>query len=582
MIKNILACVREYKKPSILAPVYVSIEVVVECIIPFLIAKLVNNISAGSGIDVIIKYGVVLVIMAGVSLMFGALSGSVCATASAGFAKNLRHDLYYKVLDFSFSNIDNFSSSSLVTRLTTDVANVQMSYMMIIRTAVRCPLMIVFALTMAFALSPKLSTIFVFIVPFLAFGFFLIIIKAMPLFRNVFKKYDNLNNSVQENIKGMRVVKSFVREEYEKQKFARASNDVANDFIKAERIVALNSPVLQTTMYVATILISFLGAKLIIGSGGSEMKVGELSSMITYGMQILMSLMMVSMVFVMIIISAASAARISEVLSTESTIKNPENPVYEVPDGSIEFEKVCFKYHASAEKNALDNINLHIGSGQTVGILGGTGSSKTTLIQLISRLYDVSSGSVKVGGIDVKQYNIETLRNAVSVVLQKNLLFSGTIKENLRWGDKNATDEQIVRACKLAQADEFIRSFPKGYDTFIEQGGSNVSGGQKQRICIARALLKRPKILILDDSTSAVDTKTEALIRSAIKTELPDMTKIIISQRVSSVQDADLIVIMDDGHIAATGTHETLLESSEIYREVYESQNKAGEEDARS
>ena len=578
MIKTLMGCIREYKKPSILTPIYVSVEVIVECIIPFFIAKLINHIEDGSETRLVLLYGAALIGLAFISLFFGALAGSTCATASSGFAKNIRHDLFYKVQEFSFANIDRFSTSSLVTRLTTDVTNVQMAYMMVIRIAVRAPFMMIFSAIMAFAMCPQLSTVYIIILPFLAFALFFIVKKAMPLFNSVFKKYDKLNNSIQENVRGMRVVKSFVREEYEKQKFGKAADDVCADFTKAEKIVALNMPIMQLAMYIAMLVVSFLGARLIISTGGSVMGVGDLSSLFTYGMQILSSLMMLSMIFVMISISDASMHRIYEVLKEESTIKNPENPVMEVTDGSIDFNGVSFKYHENAEKNALEDIELHIKSGETIGVLGGTGSSKSTLIQLISRLYDTSVGSVYVGGVNVKDYDIEVLRDAVSVVLQKNVLFSGTIKENLRWGDKDASDEELVRVCKLAQADEFINSFPDKYDTFIEQGGTNVSGGQKQRLCIARALLKKPKILILDDSTSAVDTKTDALIRNAFATEIPDTTKIIIAQRISSVQDADRIIIMNDGKIDAIGTHEELLAGNDIYREVYYSQNRAGEE----
>ncbi len=578
MIKTLMGSIREYKKPSILTPILVSIEVIVECVIPFYIAKLINHIQNGTDMSLILKYGLMLILLAFVSLFFGAMAGKTCATASCGFAKNLRHDLFYKVQGFSFTNIDKFSTSSLVTRLTTDISNVQMAYMMIIRIAVRSPMMFIFAMIMAFKMCPQLSTVYVALVPFLAFALFLIIKKAMPLFNSVFKKYDNLNNSIQENVKGMRVVKSFVREDYEKNKFGKASEEVCADFTKAERLVALNSPAMQIAMYAAMVIVSYFGAKLIISSGGSAMGVGDLSSLFTYGMQILSSLMMLSMIFVMITISNASIQRICEVLNEESTIENPENPKTDVPDGSIDFNGVSFKYHAGAEKYALTDIDLHIKSGETIGIIGGTGSSKSSLIQLISRLYDATEGEVLVGGSNVKNYDIETLRNAVSVVLQKNVLFSGTIKENLRWGDMNATDEELVRVCKLAQADEFINTLPDGYDTHIEQGGTNVSGGQKQRLCIARALLKKPKIIIFDDSTSAVDTKTDALIRNALATEIPDTTKIIIAQRISSVQDADRIVVMEDGRINAVGTHEELLQSNEIYKEVYYSQNKAGEE----
>lgn len=580
MFKQLLKSVREYKKPTLLSPIFVSMEVVVECIIPFVTGNFIDEIEKEGSIEFshVLLYGAILIFMAAVSLTFGVLAGTACSKASSGFAKNLRHDLYYKVQEFSFSNIDKFSTSSLVTRLTTDVTNVQQSYMMIIRTAVRAPFMLIFALSMAFVKSPALSTIYVAIVPFLAFVLFSIIRKAIPLFTGIFKKYDVLNNSVRENIKGMRVVKSFVREDYEKEKFNRASGDVAADFTKAEKLVALNAPFMQFAMYTGTLLVAFLGAKLIISSGGSKIGLGTLTALLTYGTQILMSLMMVSMIFVTVTISQASMQRICEVLTEEPTVKNPDSPVTEIPDGSIDFEGVSFKYSKTAEKNALSDIDLHIRSGETVGIIGGTGSSKSTLIQLISRLYDPTVGKVSVGGRDVKEYDMTALRNAVSVVLQKNVLFSGTIKENLRWGNKEASEDEIVRACELAQADEFIRSFPEGYDTYIEQGGSNVSGGQKQRLCIARALLKKPKILILDDSTSAVDTKTDSLIRKAFATEIPDTTKLIIAQRISSVQEADRIVVLDDGKINDIGTHEELLERNTIYREVYFSQNKAGEE----
>ena len=579
MIKHLMGCIREYKKHTVLTPVFMIGEVVCECIIPMITAQLINSINAGCAMSDIVKYGIALVVMAFLSLAFGVLAGKTAATASAGFAKNLRHDIFYKIQDFSFSNIDRFSTSSLVTRLTTDINNVQMAFMMIIRIAVRAPLMLIFATVMSVFVGKKLSLVFLFIVPALAGGLAAIGLKALPLFRAVFKKYDKLNNSVQENIKGMRVVKSFVREEYEKKKFAAASEDIRNDFTHVERIVVLNAPLMQLAMYSAMIFISFFAAKLIISSGGQYLDVGSLSSMLTYSMQVLMSLMMFSMIFVMITMAVASTKRIVEVLCETPDIREKENAVTEVADGSIDFENVSFKYSAAAEKFALEGINLHIRSGETVGIIGSTGSSKTTLIQLISRLYDVSEGSVKVGGVDVRDYNIKALRDEVSVVLQKNVLFSGTIKENLRWGDPDATDEEIERICALSQAKEFIESFPDKYDTFIEQGGANVSGGQKQRLCIARALLKKPKILILDDSTSAVDTKTDALIRKAFREEIPGTTKIIIAQRISSVQDADKIIVMNNGAIDGMGTHDELVVNNEIYREAYEIQCKAGADD---
>lgn len=579
MIKTLAKSIREYKKASILTPLYVSGEVVLECIIPFIIANLVNQIKAGCGMKTIAMYGLVLVLMAGASLACGALSGMYCATASCGFAKNLRNDMFYRIQNFSFENIDKFSTSSLVTRLTTDVMNIQMAYMMIIRIAVRCPLMLIFSFVMAFIMGGKTAMVFLFVVPVLGIGLALIIKTVMPLFQRVFKKYDNINSSVQENIKGMRVVKSFVREDYEKAKFKKAADEVCADFTKAERIIALNNPLMQFCMYVVMICVMVFGSQAVVTSLGVDLDVGQLSALLTYSFQILMSLMMVSMIFVMMTMSAESAHRIAEVLTEESTLHNPENPITDVKDGSVDFDGVSFRYSEKAERYALENIDLHIKSGETIGIIGGTGSSKSSLIQLISRLYDVSAGSVKVGGRDVREYDIESLRNQVAVVLQKNVLFSGTIKDNLRWGNKDATDEQMIEACRLACADEFIEKFPDKYDTYIEQGGANVSGGQKQRLCIARALLKRPKILILDDSTSAVDTKTDALIRKAFKEFIPETTKIIIAQRISSVQEADKIVVLDGGKINGFGTHDELMKSNEIYREVYFSQNKGGDAD---
>ena len=579
MIKELSKSIRECKKPSVLSPVFVSLEVIMECIIPFVIARLVNEIKAGCGLKTIAIYGGILILMAGLALFTGAVAGSVAATGSCGFAKNLRKDMFYRIQTYSFMNIDKFSTSSLVTRLTTDVTNVQMAYMMLIRVAIRCPLMLIFSFTMAFIMGGKMAWIFVILVPVLGAGLFTIIRLAMPLFKRVFKKYDNLNNSIQENIKGMRVVKSYVREEYEKEKFEKAADNICQDFTKAEKILAYNNPLMQFCMYTVMIFVMYFGSYVIITSRGLDLDVGQFSALLTYSFQILNSLMMMSMVFVMITMASESSKRIMEVLQEEGTIKNPEDPVYEVKDGSIDFENVNFKYAKTAEKMALSNIDLHIRSGETIGVIGGTGSSKSSLIQLISRLYDTTEGCVKVGGLDVKKYDLTSLRNEVSVVLQKNVLFSGTIKENLRWGNKNATDEELIEACKLAQTDDFIRQFPKQYDTYIEQGGTNVSGGQKQRLCIARALLKKPKILILDDSTSAVDTKTDALIRRAFKEFIPETTKIIIAQRISSVEEADRIIVMDKGTINAIGTHKQLLAENEIYKEVYTSQNKAGEED---
>lgn len=575
MFRMLAKSIREYKKPALITPVFVILEVVLDCIIPFIIAKLVNLIKDGAGIDAIVKSGAWLTVMALLSLIFGTVAAHTCSEASCGLAKNLRHDIFSKIQSFSFENIDRFTTSSLVTRLTTDVTNIQNAYMMIIRTAIRSPLMLIFAFIMAFIMGGKMAAIFLFVVPVLGFGLFMVSKKAMPRFRKVFKKYDTLNASIQENVKGIRVVKSFVREDYEQKKFNAAAEDVCNDFTVAERIVAINGPLMQFCLYAVMVFNLTVGSYIIITTKGLDFDIGQLSALLTYGFMMLNSLMMLSMIFVMITMADESAKRVCEVLSEETTLTNPENPVFEIKDGSIDFDDVSFKYSKKAKRNALENINLHIASGETIGIIGGTGSSKSSLIQLISRLYDVTEGEVRVGGVDVRKYDLEALRNNVAVVLQKNLLFSGTIKENLRWGDKNATDEEIIHACKLACADEFIESFPDKYDTYIEQGGANVSGGQKQRLCIARALLKKPKILILDDSTSAVDTKTDAKIRAAMKSFIPDTTKIIIAQRTASIEDADRIIVMENGRIAAFGNHEELLESCEIYREIYISQNKS-------
>lgn len=579
MLKVLAKSIREYKKTSIVTPILVGFEVVMECIIPFIIANLVNEIKAGCPMQTILQYGLLLIVMAALSLFFGTMAGMTCATASCGLARNLRKDMFYNIQRYSFENIDRFMTSSLVTRMTTDITNVQTAYMMIIRTAIRAPLMLVFAFTMAFVMGGKLAWIFVGVIPILGVGLAIVIYKTMPLFHKVFKKYDNLNSSIQENIKGMRVVKSFVREDYEQQKFNAAAEDVCRDFTRAERILAVNNPLMQFCLYAVMIFVMTFGSYTVITTKGLNLDVGQMSAMLTYSFMILSSLMMLSMIFVMITLSIESARRISEVLTEESTLTSPENALTEVPDGSIDFDHVSFYYAQRKKHPALSDIDLHIKSGETIGIIGATGSSKSTLIQLISRLYDVTEGAVSVGGHDVRDYDLEALRNQVAVVLQKNVLFSGTIKENLRWGNKNATDEELIEACRLAQADEFIRQFPKGYDTYIEQGGTNVSGGQKQRLCIARALLKKPKVLILDDSTSAVDTKTDALIRSAMKQFIPQTTKIIIAQRTASVEDADRIIVMDDGKISAIGSHKELMKTNTVYQEIYTSQNKAGEQD---
>lgn len=573
MIKRLSQCIREYKKDAILSPLYVLVESLLDVAIPFVMAGLIDKGIEAGNMSMILRYGAILVGFALVALTFGALSGRSCARATAGFARNLRHDMFHHLQVYSFSNIDKFSSAGLVTRLTTDVSNVQNAFMMIIRTLIRCPAMLIFAMVMSFRINHDISLIFLAVIPILGVGLYLIIKHVHPVFERVFKTYDRLNGVVQENLSGIRVVKNFVREDHEIEKFDTISGTIYKDFSLAERILALNSPLMQGCVYACMILVSWLGAKqIVIGN----MSTGNLMSFFTYIMQILSSLMMLSMVFVMITMSRASAERIVEVLDEESDITNCDNPVYEVKDGSVEFTDVSFSYAKRPDKTVLDDIDLIIPSGQTVGIIGGTGSSKSSLVQLIPRLYDVTGGCVKVGGVDVRNYDLQTLRHNVAMVLQKNTLFSGTIKENLRWGNPDATDEELVHACRLAQADDFIRTFPDGYDTYIEQGGTNVSGGQKQRLCIARAILRKPKILILDDSTSAVDTKTDALIRQAFREEIPNTTKIIIAQRISSVMNADQIVVMDNGRINACGTHEELLANNEIYREVYESQQKGG------
>ena len=576
VLKTLMKSIRQYKKQSIASPVFVSIEVIMECILPLIMAKVIDSMN-GNSMGPILKYGLILVIFAMISLFFGVMAGKEAATASCGFAKNLRQDMYFKIQDFAFADIDKFSSSSLVTRMTTDVTNVQNAYQMLIRAAMRTPLMIIFSVIMSMTINPRMACIFLVLIPILGVALFGIALYVHPIFMRIFKKYDAMNNSVQENVAGIRVVKSFVREKYEMKKFDKASEEVRQDFTRVEKILAFNNPIMMFCIYLAMLLVSYFGARIIIGSGATELTTGQLSSLISYGVQILSAMMMLSMVFVMTIMATESANRIVEVLNHESSLTSPENGIKEVKDGSIVFDNVSFKYSHKSKKNALSDINLVIPSGTTVGIIGGTGSSKTSLIQLISRLYDVEEGRVSVGGRDVREYDLESLRDEVAVVLQKNVLFSGTIKENLRWGKKDATDEEILHVCKLAQADEFVQQFPKKYDTYIEQGGTNVSGGQKQRLCIARALLKKPKILILDDSTSAVDTKTDALIRRAMREEIPDTTKIIIAQRVSSVQDADMIIVMEGGKIAERGTHEELLEMNGIYREVYDSQTKSKE-----
>ena len=580
VIKTLAGSLRENKKPALWTLVLIVGEVFFEVLIPFFTADMVNMIKAGEPLGDVARLGGKLVVMAVLSLLCGAVAARTCADASTGYARNLRRDMFVRVQDFSFENIDRFSSSSLVTRMTTDVTNVQMAFMMIIRVAVRSPLMFLFAITMAFIMGGRLALTFVVVVPVLAFGLVVIARKAMPAFRSVFRKYDKLNESIEENVRAMRVVKGFAREEYEKKKFGAAADSICMDFTKAERIVAMNMPLMQLCMYFNMLFVLTVGSRLVISSSGALIDVGQVAAMLTYGMQVLMSLMMLSMIYVMLTISAESAKRISEVLVEQPSLTSPAEAVAEVPDGSIDFENVSFKYSADAKNDALSDIDLHIPSGATVGILGGTGSSKTTLVQLIPRLYDVTEGRVRVGGIDVRAYDMAALRDAVSMVLQKNELFSGTIRENLRWGNEDATDEELVEACRLAQADDFIRSFPDGYDSRIEQGGTNVSGGQKQRLCIARALLKKPKILILDDSTSAVDTRTDALIRAGFKAYIPETTKIIIAQRVASVQDADMILIMDNGRIVDRGTHEELLGRSPIYREIYLQQTNGGEEHA--
>ena len=579
MLKTLGKSVREYKKTAIITPFLVTLEVIMEVIIPLLMAELIDKGIYAGNMNQVLKIGVLLVVTSLLSLAFGMLSGVTASKASAGFAKNLRKDLYYKIQNFSFTNIDKFSTSSIVTRLTTDVSNVQMAFQMITRIVVRTPLMLIFSLVMSFTINAELSLIFLGLIPVIGIVLYFIISRAHPIFEKVFQKYDSLNNVVEENTSGIRVVKSYLLEESEKKKFGKISNEIYMDFSKAQKLMSLTNPVMQFAMYSAIILISWLGAKIIVTTNMVELEVGQLTSLITYGIRLLTSLMMLTMLLVMSTMARNSAERIYEILIEELDLKNPKKPVKEIKDGSIEFDNVSFSYIGNKKKECLKNIKIKIKSGETVGIIGGIGSGKSTLVNLIPRLYDATEGTVKVGGKDVKKYDIEALRNEVSVVLQKNVLFSGSIKDNLRWGDKNATDEEMIQVCKLAQADEFIQEFPDKYDTYIEQGGTNVSGGQRQRLCIARALLKKPKILILDDSTSAVDTKTDSLIRKAFKENIPNTTKIIIAQRISSVQDADKIIVLDNGTVNGIGTHEELLKTNEIYREVYESQVKGGDND---
>ena len=577
---KLFGCIREYKKPTVLTLVFIVLEAVIETFIPFVTASMLNGVQEGTDVRSIVLRGALLVFLAILSLCSGAIAGQKSAEASAGFAKNIRSDMFKSIQRYSFSNIDRFSSSSLVTRLTTDVSNAQMAYMMTIRIAVRAPLMLIFSIIMAYIMGGALATSFVIIIPVLVFGLLMVARKAMPAFRSVFRKYDLLNESIEENVRGMRVVKGFSREEHEKEKFGAAADNIRGDFTRAERIVALNAPLMQLCIYFNLVFILIVGSRMILSSGGALINVGEISAMLNYGFQIMIQLMMLSMVYVILTISYESMERINEVLGEQPTLASPDGALTEIRDGSIDLDSVSFRYSEAAERDALSDIRLHIPSGSTVGVLGGTGSGKSTLVQLIPRLYDVSAGAVRVGGEDVRRYDLDTLRRSVAMVLQKNMLFSGTIAENLRWGNESATDEDLVQACRLAQAHDFIRSFPDGYNTYIEQGGTNVSGGQKQRLCIARALLGRPKILILDDSTSAVDTKTDALIREGFSRYIPQTTKIIISQRVSSVMDADIIILLDGGRIAASGSHEQLLGSSELYREIYQQQT-GGDGDGR-